>query len=93
MPVGRVSIRLDRDVRERVKRLAEKRQRSSHWLLRNAIHQYVDREEARELFFQRGENAWRHHRKTGKNVSGREVAAWLSTWADEDEAAPPACHR
>jgi len=40
------------DTNVRLKRLAEVRGRRSHWLIREAITQYVDREERREVFRQ-----------------------------------------
>jgi len=43
-----VAIKIDEDIKARVKRLADARQRTSHWLMREAITQYVDREEKRE---------------------------------------------
>ena len=88
-----VSVKIDLPVRERIKRLAEAKRRSAHWLMREAIRQYVEREEERDAFLRRGEEAWRHYRETGLHVTGQEVADWLSIWADEDEAAPPTCHR
>ena len=45
-----VSIKLDADTQERIKRLATSRERSAHWLMREAISQYVEREELRETF-------------------------------------------
>jgi predicted transcriptional regulator len=47
-----VAIKIDDDIKFRIKRLAEARQRTSHWLMREAITQYVDREEKRENFRQ-----------------------------------------
>jgi len=48
-----VSIKLDADTQERIKRLATSRERSAHWLMREAISQYVEREELRETFHHR----------------------------------------
>ncbi|MHB8311142.1 MAG: CopG family ribbon-helix-helix protein [Metallibacterium sp.] len=47
-----VAIKIDIDIKERVKRLAIARQRTPHWLMREAISQYVVREEKREAFRQ-----------------------------------------
>ena len=43
-----VAIKIDPDIKERVRRLATARNRSAHWLMREAITQYVEREEKRE---------------------------------------------
>ncbi|MHB1054100.1 MAG: CopG family ribbon-helix-helix protein [Thiobacillus sp.] len=88
-----VAIKIDEDTRERVKRLAEARQRSSHWMMLEAIRQYVEREEKREAFRQDGINAWKEYQETGLHVTGDEVIAWLDTWGEENEQAAPVCHK
>lgn len=88
-----VAIKIDEDTRNRIKRLAEARQRSSHWLMLEAIRQYVEREEKREAFRQDGIRAWNKYQATGLHVTGDEVIAWLDTWGEENEQAAPACHK
>lgn len=88
-----VAIKIDEDTRNRVKRLAEARQRSSHWMMLEAIRQYVEREEKREAFRQDGINAWNEYQATGLHVTGDEVIAWLDTWGEENEQTAPVCHK
>ena len=88
-----VAIKIDEDTRERVKRLAEARRRSSHWMMLEAIRQYVEREEKREAFRQDGINAWKEYQETGLHVTGDEVITWLDTWGEENEQAAPVCHK
>jgi predicted transcriptional regulator len=88
-----VAIKIDEDTRNRVKRLAEARQRSSHWMMLEAIRQYVEREEKREAFRQDGIRAWNEYQATGLHVTGDEVIAWLDTWGEENEPAAPVCHK
>jgi predicted transcriptional regulator len=88
-----VAIKIDEDTRNRVKRLAEARQRSSHWMMLEAIRQYVEREEKREAFRQDGIRAWNEYQATGLHVTGDEVIAWLDTWGEQSEPAAPACHK
>src|SRR6186713_3379241 len=47
-----VSVKLDEKTQERMRQLAEARSRAPHYLMREAINQYLDREEARESFKQ-----------------------------------------
>ena len=47
-----VAVKLDQDTRDRLKRLADAKDRSTHWMLREAVAQFVDREEKREAFRQ-----------------------------------------
>ena len=88
-----VAIKIDPDMKERVKRLAESRHRAPHWLMREAIRQYVEREEKRDSFRQDAMNAWQEYRETGLHVSRDEVVAWLNTWGEENEQAAPVCHK
>ena len=88
-----IAIKIDQDTRDRVKRLAEARHRTSHWVMREAISQYVEREEKRESFRQDAINAWNEYQETGLHVSGDEVIAWLGTWGEEIEQAAPVCHK
>ncbi len=87
-----VSVKLAPELCARMQRLAARRQRTAHWLMRTAIHQYVEREEARDAFLQAGRDAWREHRDTGLHASAAEVLAWLETWGEDTETAAPACH-
>ena len=86
------SIKLDDDLNNRVRRLAAQRQRSPHWIMREAIREYVAREEAREAFRQEAMASWLAYQETGRHLSGDEVRAWLDTWGTEAENEPPACH-
>jgi len=87
-----VSVKLDPEVRQRMKRLAESRARTPHWLMRDAILQYLEREEARDKFLQEARGAWREYRETGLHATDREVLDWLATWGGDPEAPAPACH-
>lgn len=87
------SVKLDSELRERLARLADTRKRSAHWMMREAIRQYVEREEARESLRQEALRAWREYRETGLHVTMDDAAAWLDTWGTEDEAEAPACRK
>ncbi|MBK5971313.1 MULTISPECIES: CopG family ribbon-helix-helix protein [Thiorhodovibrio] len=87
-----VAIKIDEDIKARLKRLAEARQRTSHWLMREAITQYVDREERRESFRQDSLQAWEAFRSTGLHVTAEEADGWLTTLEQGDDVEPPECH-
>ena len=86
------SIKIDDELKERVQHLADLRQRSAHWIMREAIASYVSREEARESFKQEALDSWAAYQETGRHVTGNEVRAWLSTWGNEAETEVPPCH-
>jgi predicted transcriptional regulator len=87
-----VAIKIDDDIKARVKRLAEARHRTSHWVMREAITQYVNREEKRESFRQDTIKAWEDFRLTGLHVSGEEADAWLAELEQGKDIEPPECH-
>ena len=86
------SVKLDDDMKDRVRALAEQQQRSPHWIMREAIRQYVEREEVRASFAQEEREGWEEYRRTGLHLTLDEVNAWLETWGTPDEKGPPECH-
>lgn len=87
-----VSVKLDDDLKSRVKTLAEQQQRSPHWIMREAIQQYVQRAEARRSFIQEALDSREEFERTGLHLTLDEVNAWLETWGTPDEKGPPECH-
>ena len=71
------SVKLDDAMKERVRHLAEARKRTSHWIMREAISQYVEREEKREALRRDTLRAWEEFRETGRHATAEEVDAWL----------------
>lgn len=86
------SIKLDDALKVRVQRLAEARRRSAHWIMREAIAQYVAREEEREALKQDALRAWEDYRRTGLHVTLEEADAWLAKLEAGEDASPPECH-
>lgn len=87
------SIKLDDDMKGRVRHLAEVRKRTSHWIMREAIAQYVEREEKREALRLETLEAWEAFQETGLHASAEEVDRWLASWGTEDEPPAPECRR
>jgi predicted transcriptional regulator len=88
-----MSVKLDLTTRTRVENLAEARHRSAHWLMREAICQYVEREEKREAFRQDTIKAWVEYQETGLHATAEEVDTWLASWGTENELPAPICHK
>jgi predicted transcriptional regulator len=86
-------VKLDAAMRERVQRLAGARRRSPHWILREAIAQYVEREEKREQLRQDALAAWNHYTSTGLHVTAEEADAWLAKLETGHDAPAPECHK
>ena len=86
------SIKLDDELKGRVQSIAEARRRSAHWIMREAIAQYVEREEQRERFRQDTLASWEEYRATGLHATAEEVDEWLASWGTDDERPAPKCH-
>ena len=87
-----ISLKLDSALKERVHRLALARRRSSHWVMREAVEQYVEREEKREQLRQDALAAWADYQTTGLHVTAGETDAWLARLEAGNRAALPKCH-
>ena len=88
-----VAIKIDDDIKSRMKRLADAHHRTSNWLMRDAITQYVEREEKREAFRQHPLNAWEEYRTTGRYLTADEADSWLvqlELGNDAEQSAIPA---
>lgn len=86
------SVKIDDDLKGRIQHLAGLRRRSAHWIMREAITQYVEREEARESLRQEALASWSEYQETGRHLTGQEVRDWLNGWGTENEMAAPECH-
>lgn len=86
------SIKIDDTLKSRVQHVASQQRRSAHWVMLEAIKQYVNREEARESFRQEALASWAAYQETGQHLTGQEVSAWLATWGSEDEKPVPKRH-
>lgn len=79
-------------LKSRVRHLASLRHRSAHAIMREAIEQYVEREERREALRQDAINAWNEYRASGRHATQEEADAWLTKLAAGEGAKPPECH-
>lgn len=86
------SLKLDLKLKERVQRLAEVRRRSAHWILREAVEQYVGREEKREQFRAAALATWNDYQATGLHATAEEADAWLAKLESGEDAEAPECH-
>lgn len=87
------SIKLDDDLKSRIQHLADMRRRSAHWIMREAIRDYVEREEARESVKQEALASWAAYQETEQHLTGQEVRDWLNTWGTEKETEISQCHK
>lgn len=71
------SIKLDPEIKDRLKSLAKTRDRTPHWLIKKAISEYLDREEKRQAVLQDAKNAWDNYGSSGEYMTDEEANAWF----------------
>ena len=67
--------------------------RSAHWIMRQAIQDYVEREEKRETFKQDARRAWEDYQRNGLHLTAAEADEWLAKLELGDNAELPTCHK
>jgi len=75
-------IKLDAATLERLKRLGALRKRSPHWLMKEAIESYLEREERYEQEKLEDMERWEQYCLTGHAVSQSEATKWLTFLAE-----------
>ena len=86
------SLKLDSELKARVQRLAVAHRRTPHWVMREAVEQYVGREEKREQVRADALAAWNHYQTTGLHLSAEEADTWLAKLEAGEDAGAPECH-
>ena len=85
-----VSVKLLGGTKDRLQKLGKLKQRSPHWLMKDAIEQYLSEEEQQEKLKRKTVNRWKEAEQ-GQVVPNVEVIAWLETWGSAVEQERPAC--
>lgn len=86
------SVKIDDELKRRIQLLADARRRSPHWIMQEAIRDYVEREERRESFKQEALVSWATYQETGLHMTGKEARDWLGRWGTDEEIEIPKCH-
>ena len=87
-----VTVKIEPAIKLRVQRLAQARNRTAHWVMHEAIVQFVEREEKREGVRQDAIAAWDEYQLTGLHVTMGEADAWLAKLENGQDVEPPAAH-
>lgn len=85
-------LKLDKVIKDRLQRLATDRGRKLQGLIRDAIQQYVDREESSEQSQQQALKGWNDFQVSGLHVAADEADAWLSKLEAGEDVEAPECH-
>ena len=76
-------VKLDDGTRERLERVAEMKQRSVHWLMKDAIRRYLDREEHFEREKAEDMPRYQSYLDSGRHFSNDEMMSWMNGLAEK----------
>ena len=89
---GSVTIKLDAADRNRIESLASAKKRTPHYLMKEAILDYVKKEEARQNFIAAAQSSFEHYKETGLHITLDELSAWVEQVQQDPNAPVPPCH-
>jgi predicted transcriptional regulator len=72
-----LGVKVDEQLHERLKMMAELKDRSTHWIIKRAIEQYLEQEEAVARDREEDRERWERYVLTGEAVPNAAVTAWL----------------
>ena len=85
-------VKLDLEMKERLDQLGQIKNRSAHWLMKEAIRLYLEQEEYNEKLKVETNARWQEA-ENGKVVSHQAVVKWLASWGAKDEEDRPPCEK
>ena len=90
---GTVTVKLDPSDRDRISSLAALKKRTPHYLMKEAILEYVQREEARQNFIKAATSSFEHYKETGLHITLDEFSAWVDEVQNNPDAPITTCHK
>jgi predicted transcriptional regulator len=88
------SVKLKEGFGDRLKALGQFRQRSTNWLLNDAVERYLEREEARAAMLLEMQQAHEEYERGGRlHLTQEEVEEWMSRKRLDRDAPMPPLHK
>jgi predicted transcriptional regulator len=84
-----LGVRLDKQLENRLNRLAKKTRRSKSFLAKEALALYIDKEEHKQRENELMLARWEEYQETGESVSNEHMVEWLKSWGTEQEKPCP----
>jgi predicted transcriptional regulator len=88
-----VTVKLERSEQDRLRALAEAKNRTPHYLMKEAIQAYLIKEEVDARFVQAAKDSLAHFKQTGEHISLDEFSAWAKEIKINPSAPFPECHK
>jgi predicted transcriptional regulator len=88
-----LSLRIDDAKKDQLVWIAQKQDRSVHYLLLQAVSEYISKETKRIEFYEAALEASQHYAETGLHTTHEEVMVWVNSLGTPNEFQPPVCHK
>lgn len=85
LPTG---VKLDPSLKKRLEELSHAKERSTHWLMKQAIEQYVIAEEEALALKQETLQRWEKEALLNDTIPNTDVMQWLDTWNEKGVKTP-----
>jgi predicted transcriptional regulator len=79
-----VTVKLDPETKNKLQHLSKVKSRSTHWLMKKAIDDYVEKEDIKEKLRQETLSRWKEA-EAGKVTPHDKVIDWLDSWGNDNE--------
>ncbi|MCF6256550.1 MAG: ribbon-helix-helix protein, CopG family [Gammaproteobacteria bacterium] len=84
-----LGVRLDPELEHRLAVLAKKTKRSKSYLAKEALRDYIDRQESQERRRQETLERWEAYEQGGETIGHDAMVDWLESWGEDEEKACP----
>lgn len=91
-PLKPVGVKVSMELMDRLTRISAAKRRSKHWLMLEAIRQFVEREEVAEKFREETIEAWSDYERDPIKFTADEVFDFISGWERVHESERTKCH-
>jgi predicted transcriptional regulator len=88
-----MTVKLEASDTERLRSIAIAKKRTPHYLMKEAIHTYLEKEEAEQRFISAALQSREHFRKTSLHITQTEFSAWVSEVKKNPNTPLTACHK
>jgi predicted transcriptional regulator len=76
-----LGVKVDEALKDRLKAMAEQKDRSTHWIIKQAIQEYLTREEAIERDRREDRERWERYAVAGGAIDNATAIAWMDDLA------------
>lgn len=87
-----LSLKLDIADRDRLRLIAQYKNRTPHFIMKEAVQKYLEDEEAQQRFVEAAKASRNHYKKTGLHVTHDEFSQWVDALQSNPDAVPPTIH-